>query len=128
MKLGVSTVIILAIVPSVVMARHLCWIETVVPRDDGIMVKFLSSQSPRLFSLERFGKRLELTEADRRAPLVLVEGDVAVIHQGSHDFCTLRLERRDNVLGLLAEARNRAHGLPPTDASEFVKPSSNTTE
>jgi hypothetical protein len=122
MKSRVLTVIILAIMPSALMAKHLCWIDTLVPRAEGFEVIFVTSQSPRLFSLERSGKRLDLTEADRRAPLVLREGDVAVIHQGSHDFCTLRVELRDDVLGLFVEARNRAHGLPPTDASEFLKP------
>jgi hypothetical protein len=122
MKSGVLTVIILASLPSALMARHLCWIDTLAPRADGLEVVFIASRSPRLFSLERSGKRLDLREVDRRAPLVLREGDVAVIHQGVHDFCTLKVERRDNVLGLLVEARNRAHGLPPTDASEFVKP------
>lgn len=121
MKSGVLT-IILAIVPSALMASHLCWIDMVVPRADGLEVMFVASQAPRLFSLERSGKRLDLREADRSGPLVLREGDVAVIHQGAHDFCTLKVERRDGVVGLLVEARNRAHGLPPTDASEFVKP------
>ena len=122
MKSRVLAVFILAIVPSALMASHLCWIDTVVPRADALEVVFIASQSPRLFSLERYGKRLDLRDVDRSAPLVLREGDVAVIHQGAHDFCTLKVERRDNVVGLLVEARNRAHGLPPTNASEFVKP------
>lgn len=122
MKVRISTTLILTIAPSFVMASHLCWIEAVAPRDDGLTVIFMESQNPRLFSLERSGKRLQLTDEDRHAPLVLAEGDVAVIHQGAHDFCTLKVERRDNVLGLLVEARNSIPGSPARDASEFVTP------
>ncbi len=121
MRFGILIILLMMSLSSAI-AQHLCWIDAVVRRPDGLEVMFIASSGPRLLSLERAGARVDPLETDLRAPLKLKEGDMAIIRLGHHDSCTLRVERRDDVVGLFLEARNRADGVPPTDASEFVIP------
>jgi hypothetical protein len=121
MRFGILIILLIMSLSSAI-AQNLCWIDAVVRTPDGLAVMFVGWSSPRLVSLERAGMRVQPLETDLRATLKLKEGDVALIRQGHHDSCTLRVERRDDVVGLFVEARNRADGLPHTDASEFVVP------
>jgi hypothetical protein len=104
-----------------VRAANLCEIDHVENTKDGIRVIFNNDHHPNILGIKRSASQ-KMENVTAGSPLVLKEGDESGINEGPHDFCTLKAEKREGKLGILAKANNHIPGIVPTDRSEFILP------
>ena len=116
------TAVALFIAASDVRAAELCWIDRVERTEDGVRV---FHRSGYLNGIKRADGRVERGGVSGGGPqwprfFDLLEGDSASLTNTLHDWCTVKAERRDDVLGVQVDATSRPHGLPATRASRFL--------
>jgi len=104
-----------------VQAANLCEINHVENFKGGIRVVFNSNYQPNILGVKRAGSQ-KMESFTLGSALILKEGDESGINEGPHDFCTLKAEKRENKLGILATENNHIPGIPATNRVEFILP------
>lgn len=101
-------------------ATGLCWVERVELTANGLRVFHSSGVLNGIKRVSTGAVERPEYEMQVKGYFDLQEGDSASLRNGAHDWCSVRAERHENVLGIEIDANSRPHGLPLMEASSFI--------
>jgi hypothetical protein len=102
---------------------HLCWIDAVEKTGTGLKVFLDSRYLGALKGIKRHSNATIERRKENSAPTAyfeLQEGDTAGLSNGAHDWCEVKAEVQESLLGVQVEANSQPNGLPLTTASQFI--------
>jgi hypothetical protein len=102
---------------------YLCWIDAVEKTSTGLKVFLDSRYLGALKGIKRHSNGIIEQPKENSAPSAyfeLQEGDTAGLSHGAHDWCEIKAEVQESMLGVQVEANSQPNGMPLTTASEFI--------
>ena len=123
-----AAILTLCMVPTLVSAQSLCGIDKAHRNVDRIDVTFRPDKNFRITRSGSASKtELSLANGVLRAPdgktatsLTADTNSIVFLHERSDVTCILRMEERDDVVGLYIEEIYHVAGKPPRLATEFI--------